>query len=140
MHYFDTSFIAPLFLAEDRSKYVETIIRTIENDHMVSQWLRVEFASLIARNVRMKIFTELQAVEMMNQFEPLIRSSFYIVVPTVADFNLASSFIQKFDSGLRAGDALHLAIAHNQKIDKFYTLDQGLAAAARKLTSFSVIT
>ena len=29
------------------------------------------------------------------------------------DFDLATQFIQKFQTGLRAGDALHLAIAKN---------------------------
>jgi len=139
MHYFDTSFIAPLFLMEDKSHYVENIIRSIKGERVISHWLKVEFSSIIARNLRMKIFNKPQASRMMDSFEEFLTDYFYILVPTVADYDLANSLLQHFDTGLRAGDALHLAIAQNHGAKKFYTLDRGLEKATKKLTSLQVI-
>ena len=52
---------------------------------------------------------------------------------TTADFILASEFIQQWETGLRAGDALHLAIARNHSIENFLSLDRKLIDAARQL-------
>lgn len=140
MHYFDTSFIAPLFLLEEKSKYVEDILQSIATDRTISHWLRVEFASIIARNVRMKIFTKTQATQMLDQFETVISNSFQIITPSATDFNLAISLLSHPNSGLRSGDALHLAIAKNHHATKFYTLDYVLEKAAKSLTKMIVIS
>ncbi len=54
MRYFDTSFLVPLILPEATS---EPIARFFEDqpagELAVSHWTRVEFASLLAREVRM---------------------------------------------------------------------------------------
>lgn len=138
MHYFDTSFLAPLFLVEDKSHYVEKIMRSIKGDKMVSHWLKIEFSSIIARYARMKIFNKLQATSIMDNFESVLTDSFHIIIPTVTDYNLASSLLKYFHTGLRGGDALHLAIAQNYA-KKLYTLDLVLEKAAKKLTSLKVI-
>ena len=39
----------------------------------------------------------------------------------------------KFNTGLRAGDALHLAIAGNRQAEAFYSLDKGPLMAGRLL-------
>jgi predicted nucleic acid-binding protein len=139
MHYFDTSFLAPLFLVEDKSHYVREIIHSVKDDRTVSHWLRVEFSSMIARCLRMKVFNKTQAASIMDNFETLLTNSFHILIPTVADYDLANSLLQHFHTGLRADDALHLAIAQNHGAKKLYTLDHGLEKAAKKLTSLQVI-
>lgn len=140
MHYFDTSFLAPLFLTEKKSKHVEAILQSITEQRLISHWLRVEFSSLIARNVRMKLFNKLQASSMMEGFENLITSSFHIVNLTAADCNLASQMLQQTSTGLRAGDSLHLAIAKNHGAQKIYTLDKVFGNAIKDLTSIEVIS
>jgi uncharacterized protein len=140
MHYFDTSFIAPLFLEEDKSRHVEDILQSVHKDRVVSHWLRVEFSSLISRLVRMKSLNKSQALQIAENFENLILESFYIITPSVADFNLATSLLQQSKAGLRAGDALHLAMAQNHGAKRFYTLDQGLEKATTMLTSLTVVT
>ncbi|MHC5673695.1 PIN domain-containing protein [Nostoc sp.] len=47
---------------------------------------------------------------------------------------LAAEFIQQWETGLRAGDALHLAIASNRSVENLLSLDRGLIDAARKLS------
>jgi predicted nucleic acid-binding protein len=56
-----------------------------------------------------------------------------IIVPTHRDFLDAAQHLEEFDLGLRGGDALHLAIAHNRRASSLVTLDNRLARAAGRL-------
>lgn len=132
MLYFDTSFLAPLILEEAASTKIEALFAKLPvGDLYVSHWTRVEFASLIAREVRMGGFAESDALLAIAQFDELVTDSFQIVTPGIADYELAKDYIQHFATKLRAGDALHLAIASNHGAQTFYTLDEGLLNAAK---------
>jgi predicted nucleic acid-binding protein len=50
--YFDTSFLAPLILPEATSDKTAFVRRLPTEELTVSHWTRVEFSSLIAREVR----------------------------------------------------------------------------------------
>jgi predicted nucleic acid-binding protein len=76
----------------------------------------------------------------LEQMEAVIHSfqedtvqSYTVFTVTTADFILASEFIQQWETGLRAGDALHLAIARNHNIENLLSLDRKLIDAARQL-------
>lgn len=132
MRYFDTSFLAPLILEESTSAKIEAfLIKLPVGELCVSHWTRVEFASLIAREVRMGGLVESDALQAIAQFDELVSESFQVVVPGVADYELAKEYLQHFATKLRAGDALHLAIAHNNGAKALYTLDEGLLHAAK---------
>lgn len=73
------------------------------------------------------------AVEAWSRFETLLAGSFDIVLPDRTDFGLCAQFLSRFDTGLRAGDALHLAIAANRSASAIYTLDKGLLSAGKIL-------
>jgi len=131
MLYFDTRFLAPLILEEPSSTKIEVFFSRLKADELyVSHWTRVEFASLIAREVRMGGLAESDALLVIGQFDELVAESFQVLVPDVADYELAKSYIQHFATKLRAGDALHLAIASNHGAK---TLDEGLLNAAKLL-------
>jgi predicted nucleic acid-binding protein len=49
------------------------------------------------------------------------------------DFGLAVELLAVSATGLRAGDALHLAVVRNAALPGFETLDEGLARAAKLL-------
>ena len=54
MLYFDTSFLTPLILEEPTSARIERfVVRLPAGELAVSHWTRVEFSSLLAREVRM---------------------------------------------------------------------------------------
>ncbi len=54
MLYFDTSFLAPLIVPELTSNKIAAFFRGLPAGQLaVSHWTRVEFSSLIAREVRM---------------------------------------------------------------------------------------
>ena len=53
MLYFDTSFLAPLILDEATSIEVERFMAGLPAEELaISHWTRVEFSSLLAREVR----------------------------------------------------------------------------------------
>lgn len=133
MIYLDTSFIAPRYIEEATSQKIEQFLLKCEiNEIVISYWTYVEFSSLLARRLRMGEINQDHAEQMMAMFEYDMRSSFYVLMPSISDYELASKFLQKPLTGLRAGDALHLAIAHQHKI-KLYTLDKLLIKIAPQL-------
>jgi len=130
MIYFDTSFLVPLVLPEATSERVAAFVRELPADQLaVSHWTRVEFSSVIAREVRMGALAAAAAPRADARFEAMVRDSFAVLLPTSADFDLARRFLARFETGLRAGDALHLAIASNHGAGAIYSLDQALVRA-----------
>lgn len=67
------------------------------------------------------------------RFETMARESFVVLLPSSADFDLAKGYLAHHASGLRAGDALHLAVANNHRAEAIYTLDKTLLRAGRML-------
>ena len=106
MRHFDTSFLVPLALPEATS---EPVARFIENqpadDPAVSHWTRVEFASLLTREVQMRRLDIVAAREAGSRFEAMIKESFVIFLPHLDDFDRAKNRIGRFETGLRAGTA-----------------------------------
>ena len=134
MLYFDASFLAPLILEETTSAKIEAFFAKLPVGELyVSHWTRVEFASLIAREARMGSLAEPDALLAIAQFDELVADSFQILAPSIVDYEQAKGYIQHFASKLRAGDALHLAIASNNGTKMLYTLDEGLLSAAKLL-------
>jgi len=134
MLYFDTSFLAPLILPEATSDKVAAYVGRLSGEPFtVSHWTRVEFSSLIAREVRIGGLDAQAAERADARFETLIDASFVVILPNADDFGLAKQYLGKFQTGLRAGDALHLAIAKNHRAKFIYSLDKTLLKAGRLL-------
>ena len=134
MVYLDTSFIAPLFISEDTSDAVEDHLRHIDGTLVTSDWTRVEFASLLARRVRMKELNVAQADAIREVFDATLLSSFEIWVISSADCAVAIQLLRDPATGLRAGDALHLGVIHNHHRPHLLSLDQSMVKAARTLS------
>lgn len=134
MLYFDTSFHAPLVLPESTSDKIAAFVRRLPVEELtVSHWTRVEFSSLIARDVRMSVLDAAAGARADARFEAMVDASFAVLLPSADDFGLAKRYLGKFNTGLRAGDALHLAIAGNRQAAAIYSLDKGLLMAGRLL-------
>ncbi len=67
------------------------------------------------------------------RFEAMMDESFAVLLPNADDFNLAKRYLGKFETGLRAGDAFHLAIASNHDAGMIYSLDKTLLKAGKAL-------
>jgi predicted nucleic acid-binding protein len=132
--YFDTSFLVPLFLPEATSEKVERFLRRKRTAPLAtSHWTLVEFASTLAREVRMGSLTHKAAIATHARFAEIAADTFILLAPSAADFDLANRFLLRRKIGLRAGDALHLAIAANNRAAAIYSLDRRLLAAGRRL-------
>jgi predicted nucleic acid-binding protein len=134
MLYFDTSFLVPLLLPEPTSDRIAAFVRELPaNQFTVSHWTRVEFSSLIAREVRMGGLDGRAAARADARFEAMVEESFAVLSPKPEDFGLAKQYLGRFETGLRAGDALHLAIASNHQAGMIYSLDKTLLKAGQIL-------
>jgi hypothetical protein len=134
MVYLDTSFVAPLVITEETSDAVEAIVLKLKAGELTtSMWTQVELASLVARKVRMGDLSASEAHVVQREFERVLGESFEMLLPTGADFVTASKYVETPKTGLRAGDALHLAIAANHGATKILTLDRGFLEAGKRL-------
>ena len=134
MYYFDTSFLVPLILPEATSDRIAKFLRDLPaEDLAVSHWTRVEFSSLLAREVRIGGLTAKAAAQADARFETMVDESFALLLPNGDDFNLAKEFLGNHETGLRAGDALHLAVARNHRAEAVYSLDKTLLRAGKLL-------
>lgn len=132
--YLDTSFLAPFYLPESTSSYIEAFLgRASLGALAISYWTNVEFASLLARDVRMGNMQVETALRVQERF--LQDAEFYRVLsPVSEDFQEAMRLLlPRTDLGLRGPDALHLAIAKRRGL-VLYTLDKPLLRAAEALS------
>ena len=134
MRYFDTSFLVPLILPEATSEPIAGFFEGLPaEDLAISHWTRVEFASMLAREVRMGGLDAAAARAAGSRFETMVEESFAVLLPNRGDFDRARDWLGHFATGLRAGDALHLAIARNRGADAIYSLDKLLIKAGKNL-------
>lgn len=134
MRYFDTSFLVPLVLPEATSEPVARFFADLPWENpAVSHCTRVEFASLLAREVRMNSLDAAAAREAGSRFEAMVEGYFVVFSQDRDDFDRAREWLGRFDTALRAGDALHLAIAANRQAEAIYSLDKAMVAAGRAL-------
>ena len=134
MLYFDTSFIVPLFLPEPSSPVIERFFGgRLAEPLAVSQWTCIEFSSALAHGVRTKRLDARSAAIADMEFDAVVAETFVVLPPSGKDFELGREYLRKYEAGLRAGDALHLAIAANHQASAIYSLDRTLIEAGRQL-------
>jgi len=134
MVYLDTSFVAPLVIAENSSDAVEAFVLKVKPGELTtSMWTQVELSSLVSRKVRMGELSHSNAEVVRREFDRVLGESFEMLAPTAADFATAAKYLEIPKTGLRAGDALHLAIAANHRAKRILALDQGFLEAGKLL-------
>lgn len=132
MIYLDTSVLVPYFLPEAESARVDAAISGASEPVSISHWTEAEFVSALAKKVRNRECSEAIMRRTIAQLRATVATSFVRFAPVVADFERAISMMQTPKAGLRAGDALQLAIAERNSAT-IWTLDEGLIASARVL-------
>lgn len=134
MVYLDTSFLAPLVVDELSTAAIQPFVAGLSTgEAAISAWTMVEFASLLARAVRIGRFDERAARSASKDLDALVETSFDVVLPGADDYALARDYVGNFATGLRGPDALHLAVARNRGASAIYSLDKGLLRAGRLL-------
>jgi hypothetical protein len=126
MQYLDTSLVvatprAQSWLAEQEPQSL-----------LISDWTITEFSSALALKLRTGQIGPAQRAASLSMFHDLVAHSFTLTSVRPAHFRTAARFVDQHALGLRAGDALHLAIAFDNGA-VVMTLDRRLAEAGPAL-------
>ncbi|MBV9199172.1 MAG: type II toxin-antitoxin system VapC family toxin [Alphaproteobacteria bacterium] len=130
--YLDASVLIALLAEEPTSGAVRRFLRAHREDRLISDFAAAEVASAISRLLRMRLLTEVEGSTRLADFDAWRAAATSAADVHAADARLAYIYVRRFDLGLRAPDALHLAIA--RRLDAtLVTLDRRLAIAANQL-------
>ena len=127
--YLDTSLLVAALTNEASTERVQTWLGQQDPDDLhISVWAMTEFSSALALKLRTGQIEMTQRADTLSRFMLLRAETFSTLAVTSEHFLLAGRFVDRHELGLRAGDALHLAIASEQGA-KLCTLDKKLADA-----------
>ena len=132
MNYLDASALVSLFVADRHTAAIRGFLRAERPTVGVSDFASAEFASAIARRVRMAWLTAEQGGRLLNVHDGWMAANAEPLEVEPVDVRVASAFVRRFELGLRAPDALHLAICHRLELP-LLTFDERQAAAAERL-------
>ncbi len=128
--YLDTSLVVSALGNEDFTTSSQQWLAAQEPGELfISEWVITEFSSAQALKLRTGQIQPQHRAECMAVFAQLIEKNLTVLPVSSSEFRTAARFVDQHHTGLRAGDALHLAICaqHGMRI---VTLDNTLAEAA----------
>lgn len=132
MIYLDASALASLFMPDRHSMAIRSLLRSDLAAIGVSDFASAEFASAVARRVRMGELTTVQGSRLLNVYDGWIAATAELLEVEPADVRVASTFVRRFELGLRAPDALHVAVCQRLELP-LLTFDERQAKAAERL-------
>jgi predicted nucleic acid-binding protein len=131
--YFDASLLVTLFTREPQRPAVREWLDSVRDSELVaSEWVATEVSSAFALKVRVGAITPSERATAQSLFRALWSEALTIVPMRDSQFQLAAGFCGTDGVVVRAGDALHLAIAKEHSLT-VCTRDGGMAAAATAL-------
>lgn len=133
MIYLDTSVVVTLLILEPRTADVTAWFAGLSEIPASSDWLLSEFASAVSIKVRRGDLNESGAKAVHKEFDLLVASGLRLIPVSRAAFRAAADWAKQHKHGLRAGDALHLAVAQEAGAKSIATLDGVMGAGARRL-------
>lgn len=130
MIYIDTSVLGAIFFREAGAEdLLDRLEASSSNGLRISAWSLTELASVGAIKQRMEFIDGMTRQHAMATFQRFASDNLELAEVDPADFREAATIIDR-SLDLRAGDALHLAIA--RRLDcTLLTLDKQQADAAR---------
>lgn len=106
--------------------------RFAPGETLISSWLTTEVSSALSSKVRIGTLTQSRRAIALGAYQRMFLDNHIVLTVTADHFHQAARYADRHDLGLRAGDALHLAVAAEHRATLF-TLDRRLYAAAQSL-------
>lgn len=131
MLYVDTSVLVALCTNEAKTMDVIRWYERCTDELASAAWCVTEFASTMALKQRTGQLTQEQAQAAWMQFERVCANDLQLLPVETLTLHKAAVLTMKSVTGLRAGDALHLACALEAKAKGMVTLDVVLAERAK---------
>jgi len=128
--YLDASALLPLFIEEARTHDAHEHLRG--NVLVISDFAIAEFSSGVARRSRVGEINESGAPVVFAAMDAWTANVARRESLTAGDIGVAIGFIRRLDPGLRAADALNIAIARRCGAN-LLTFDGNMARSARSL-------
>ena len=133
MIYVDTSALVPLFIREPKSEAIIGWLESSGERLAISEWTLVEFAAAAAMKVRTGEAASALAKQAMVRVHEFAQKHCTVAVPGRTEFRRAAELAGDDALKLRAGDALHLAIAASLGAPRILSLDDALIKSAKSL-------
>ena len=130
--YLDASVLVGLVSTDALAQQADTLLRSLREPIVVSDFAAAEAASAIGRKVRSGDLSRADAQRAMAGLDAEIVASAFWVEIMSADVRSAASFLRRFDLSLRAPDAINIAVAIRLGAT-LATLDRRMATDARRL-------
>jgi uncharacterized protein len=131
--YLDTALLVAALTKERKTPGVQQWLREQPATTLVtSDWVITEFSAALSLKVRSRQITAANRADALAVFTLWVEESFTILPVSSLQFRTAARFADQYALGLRAADALHLAICADHGA-AMCTLDRGLSEAGAAL-------
>ncbi|WP_304191841.1 type II toxin-antitoxin system VapC family toxin [Phenylobacterium aquaticum] len=131
MIYLDTSLVVAALTPEVATGRVQSWLAA-EEELFVSDWVATEVSSALSIKLRTGQIHLTHRAEALAMYHRLTADTLTTLPVLPLHFRAATAFVDRHELGLRAGDALHLAIASDHGLT-VATLDQKMAEAGLAL-------
>jgi len=133
MIYLDTSLLVAALTNEARTEEVQSwLAAQAAGDLFISDWVITEFSAALSLKLRIGHLESRDRARVLSMFNSLVEDSLTVLPVARIDYHTAARFADVSSTGLRAGDALHLAVA-NRYGACLHALDKVLTEAALEL-------
>ena len=109
--YLDTSLLVAGLTAELETERVRAWLQQQSSDELlVSDWVIIEFSAALSMKLRMQKIDATQRQTALMLFANFCSQTATVLPAERAQFQIGARFADQYARGLKAGDALHLAI------------------------------
>jgi uncharacterized protein len=133
MLYLDASLLVAALTNEPETRQMQGWLGEQDPDDLViSDWVVAEFSAALLIKLRTGEIEARHRANALTMFTRLCNDNLTVMPVSRAQFRMAARFADQYALGLRAGDALHLAVCAEQGAT-ICTLDRRLSEAASAL-------
>ncbi len=130
MPYLDTSLLIAALTPERRTAEIQRwLARQAPESLVISDWTATEFSAALSMKVCMRQLDAVARADVLAVFTRLVRETFSVLPLDRDDFREAARLADLHQTGLHAGDVLHLGIVANYG-ERLLSLDRAQVRAA----------